>query len=141
MKSSGSPYHHPLPPPPRIYPHPPFPVLPTWCFVLGCGIILVAHFLSDYPVRIVISTLLSFFSSKAGLRTLHGLGPQLRRAISGQLGSDDDELFLKEDASQKAQVNHIYLNTSVLMLFSRFFSLSVTLCFDVFPAQGILGES
>ncbi|KAL9960179.1 hypothetical protein ACROYT_G033596 [Oculina patagonica] len=40
---------------------------------------------------------------QAGLRTLHGLGPQLRRAISGQLGSDDDELYLKEDASQKAQ--------------------------------------
>ncbi|XP_044182314.1 voltage-dependent L-type calcium channel subunit alpha-1D-like isoform X2 [Acropora millepora] len=40
---------------------------------------------------------------QAGLRTLHGLGPQLRRAISGQLGEDDDELFLKEDASQKAQ--------------------------------------
>lgn len=40
---------------------------------------------------------------QAGLRTLHGLGPQLRRAISGQLGSDDDELYLKEDDSQKAQ--------------------------------------
>ncbi|KAJ7326061.1 hypothetical protein OS493_028317 [Desmophyllum pertusum] len=40
---------------------------------------------------------------QAGLRTLHGLGPQVRRAISGQLGSDDDELFLKEDASQKSQ--------------------------------------
>ena len=35
---------------------------------------------------------------------MHGLGPQLRRAISGQLGEDDDDLFLKEDASQKAQV-------------------------------------
>lgn len=44
------------------------------------------------------------FRFQAGLRTLHGLGPQLRRAISGQLGEDDDDLFLKEDASQKAQV-------------------------------------
>lgn len=45
----------------------------------------------------------STMALQAGLRTLHGLGPQLRRAISGQLGEDDDELFLKEDASQKAQ--------------------------------------
>ncbi|PFX17210.1 Voltage-dependent calcium channel type D subunit alpha-1 [Stylophora pistillata] len=45
----------------------------------------------------------STMALQAGLRTLHGLGPQLRRAISGQLGSDDDELFLKEDDSQKAQ--------------------------------------
>lgn len=44
------------------------------------------------------------YTFQAGLRTLHGLGPQLRRAISGPLGSDDDELFLKEDDSQKAQV-------------------------------------
>ena len=57
------------------------------------------------PVFIV-STLLSICVSQAGVRTLHGLGPQLRRAISDQLRSDDDELFLKEDASQKAQVNH-----------------------------------
>lgn len=52
-----------------------------------------------------VSCLISYFRLQAGLRTLHGLGPQLRRAISGQLGSDDDELFLKEDDSQKAQVN------------------------------------
>lgn len=45
----------------------------------------------------------STMALQAGLRTLHGLGPQLRRAISGPLGSDDDELFLKEDDSQKAQ--------------------------------------
>ena len=84
---------------------------------------------------------LSISASQAGLRTLHGLGPQLRRAISGQLGSDDDELFLKEDASQKAQVNHIYMNTSVLTFFCSCLSLSITPCFDVFSAQGILGES
>ena len=41
---------------------------------------------------------------QAGLRTLHGLGPQLRRAISGQLDDDDVGLFLKEDVQQKSQV-------------------------------------
>lgn len=90
---------------------------------------------------VIISISLSIAASQAGLRTLHGLGPQLRRAISGQLGSDDDELFLKEDASQKAQVNHIYMNTSGLTFFCSCFSWSVTPCFDVFAAQGILGES
>ena len=65
------------------------------------------HFSSDITPVAITSTLLSIYASQAGLRTLHGLGPQLRRAISGQLGSDDDELFLKEDASQKAQVNRI----------------------------------
>ena len=98
-------------------------------------------FPSDYRALTDNLHLAIFFASQAGLRTLHGLGPQLRRAISGQLGSDDDELFLKEDASQKAQVNHMYMNTSALMFFSRCSSLSVTLCFDVFAAQGILGES
>lgn len=101
----------------------------------------VAFFPSDYQALIDNLHLAFFFACQAGLRTLHGLGPQLRRAISGQLGSDDDELFLKEDASQKAQVNHMYMNTSALMFFSRCSSLSVTLCFDVFAAQGILGES
>jgi len=65
------------------------------------------HFSSDITPVAITSTWLSIYASQAGLRTLHGLGPQLRRAISGQLGSDDDELFLKEDASQKAQVNRI----------------------------------
>ena len=41
---------------------------------------------------------------QAGLRTLHGLGPQLRRAISGQLEDDEEELFLKEVENQKSQV-------------------------------------
>ena len=128
------------PPPGFAHPTPP-PYLPTVCFILKCGMIGVAHIPSYYPALIVISTLLPFFAFQAGLRTLHGLGPQLRRAISGQLGSDDDELFLKEDASQKAQVDHIHINTSVLMFFSRCFSLSVTPCFDFSAAQGILGES
>ena len=40
---------------------------------------------------------------QAGLRTLHGLGPQLRRAISGQLDEDDEALFA-EDLTQRSQV-------------------------------------
>ncbi|XP_048579316.1 muscle calcium channel subunit alpha-1 isoform X2 [Nematostella vectensis] len=44
---------------------------------------------------------------QAGLRTLHGLGPQLRRAISGHLDDDDEELFLKEDIQQKSQLDFL----------------------------------
>lgn len=108
----GSPY-----PTPTRLPPTPVPYLSTVCFVLACGMMGVALFPSDYPALIDNLHLALFFASQAGLRTLHGLGPQLRRAISGQLGSDDDELFLKEDASQKAQVNHMYMNNSALIFF------------------------
>lgn len=83
------------------------------------------------------------YTFQAGLRTLHGLGPQLRRAISGPLGSDDDELFLKEDDSQKAQV----IKRQLIISFFNYNEISYSyfrqwhfLLID-FLAQGVLGES
>lgn len=80
----------------------------TKCFVSlftsWCDVILQGGLGNDLKFTHSPTHSIVTYTFQAGLRTLHGLGPQLRRAISGPLGSDDDELFLKEDDSQKAQV-------------------------------------
>lgn len=48
---------------------------------------------------------ISFLIFQAGLRTLHDMGPQIKRAISGNLeGMDENELFEQEEPNHRVSV-------------------------------------